>query len=276
MTQNKKYFITINNQVDDIAALYDVNRMEYFAACMETAPTTGHVHFHILVIYNQRRRLDSVRRDFPGANVQVAKGTFVQVIDYLTKNGDLCYEQGLRPTERRRAPPTNTEIRFSEMVTAAKKGLLDHETLLYARYRSFFDQLEVQHSLKFIWPGNLPDKNLWIWGPTGTGKSRMVHEFVEGAHKSCYLKLLNKWFDGYYKQDFLIIEDADPSKCRMLAHHFKLWADRYSFSAEVKGGVIVVYPNYHFIVTSNYSIAECFDPEDAKAIERRFDVLYWN
>ena len=186
MTQNKKYFITINNQVDDIAALYDVNRMEYFAACMETAPTTGHVHFHILVIYNQRRRLDSVRRDFPGANVQVAKGTFCQVLDYLTKEGDLCYEQGLRPSERRRAPPTATEIRFLDMVEQAKKGQLNRETLLYARYRSYFDMLDVQHCLKFTWKGELANKNLWIWGPTGTGKSLMGHQFVEENHLTIY------------------------------------------------------------------------------------------
>lgn len=274
--QNRKFFVTINTQIDDVAALYNVNEMDYFACCMEAAPTTGHVHYHILVIYKKRRRLSAVSHDFPTANVQVAKGTIHQIMNYLTKEDNLIFEAGEQPVDLRRPCPTSSDTRFKEMVARTKEGALDRECILYARYRSYFDSLDVQYSYKFTWPGELPAKNIWIWGPTGSGKSRMVHEYIQGFNKSCYLKLLNKWWDGFFKQDFVLIEDADPTKCKCLAHHFKLWADRYTFSGEVKGGIIVIYPNYHFVVTSNYSIEECFDAEDASAIRRRFDVLYWN
>ena len=273
--QNKKYFITINGQVDDVPALYNAVTMEYLAVCMEAAPTTGHLHYHVFVVYNQRRRLNAVVRDFPHANVQVAKGTFDQVLQYMTKAGDLIYEIGNKPSDRRRNPPRSSEERFSELVSETKEGKLNKECMLYARFRTYFDSLEIQHSIAFTWPGELPHKNLWIHGPTGTGKSRMAREFASGAKKSIYHKLLNKWWDGFYKQDIVLIEDADPQHCKCLAHHFKVWADRYSFTGEVKGGCLIIYPNYNLIVTSNYALEECFDIDDARAISRRFDILLW-
>lgn len=274
MTQNKKFFITINGQIDDVNALFDEQSMQYMAVCMEAAPTTGHLHYHVFVCYHQRRRLTAVVKDFPHSNVQVAKGTFNQVLDYLTKDGNLIFEKGEKPEDRRRSAPTPTESRFLEMVNDAKKGNLNKECLLYARYRTYFDQLEMQNMLRFAWMGELSSKNIWIYGPPGSGKSRMVQEYIESSKSTVYLKTLNKWWDGFYKQQVVLVEDADPQYCQKLAHHFKIWADRYSFAAEVKNGYIVVYPDYHFVITSNYSIDECFDAVDAAAIRRRFDIFY--
>lgn len=72
-----------------------------------------------------------------------------------------------------------------------------------------------------------------------------------------------------------------------LGHLYKLWADSYALTGEVKGGTIPL--NFkRFIVTSNYSINDIFgyDPEgqttkkirDArdsmvKALESRFIVI---
>lgn len=61
-----------------------------------------------------------------------------------------------------------------------------------------------------------------------------------------------------------------------LAHHLKIWTDRYTCDGEVKGGTI---PLLHtkFIVTSNYSIEELIkDPVMAAAIRRRFKVTHFN
>ena len=58
---------------------------------------------------------------------------------------------------------------------------------------------------------------------------------------------------------------------KYLAQHLKIWADRYCFTSETKGGLMVVNPGTFFlIVTSNYSIDEVFDGIDSSAIQRRF------
>lgn len=271
--QNTKYFITINSQIDDPKAFWDPASMEYLAICMEAAPTTGHIHYHCLVVYFQRRRLSAVIKEFPGAHVQIAKGSINQIIAYLTKDGNLILEEGIKPIDLRRHSETPSEIRFRELVEASKRGQLDKECLMYARYRTYFNQLEVQHMLRMKVSVDLTTKNIWIYGPPGSGKSKMVQDYLETHKKTCYLKLLNKWWDGYFKQDVVLLEDADPFHCSKLAHHFKIWCDRYSFTAEVKNGVLIVFPEYEFVVTSNYSIDECFDAIDASAIRRRFDIF---
>lgn len=87
-----------------------------------------------------------------------------------------------------------------------------------------------------------------------------------------YVKSINKWWDGYHGQDVVLLDDWDPSHEQFLRQHLKTWADRYPFRAETKGSSMMIRPK-KIIVTSNFSINECFsNPEDAAAIRRRFKV----
>lgn len=49
-------------------------------------------------------------------------------------------------------------------------------------------------------------ENEWHWGPTGTGKSHTVRT----AYPDAYLKTNTKWWDGYQKEDVVIIEELGP------------------------------------------------------------------
>ena len=48
----------------------------------------------------------------------------------------------------------------------------------------------------------------------------------------------NKWWCNYTGQDTVVIEEADPKNMEHLADRLKVWADRYPFPGEIKGGRI--------------------------------------
>lgn len=110
---------------------------------------------------------------------------------------------------------------------------------------------------------------VWIWGAAGVGKSRKAREDYPGS----YLKMCNKWWDGYNGEETVIIDDVDTHH-QCLAHHFKIWSDRYAFLAEIKGGAIRIRPK-KIVVTSQFAPEHVFlEAEALAAIRRRFTVIH--
>lgn len=93
------------------------------------------------------------------------------------------------------------------------------------------------------------------------------------------MKPQNKWWDGYLGETTIVLDDLDLNGGQHLGHYLKIWADKYPFTCECKGGR--VQPEYdEFIVTSNYSIRDVFGKNEESeqlvtAIERRFKVIYF-
>lgn len=114
--------------------------------------------------------------------------------------------------------------------------------------------------------------NEWYYGTTGTGKSLKARS----ENKGFYLKMCNKWWDGYLNEEVVLIEDFDKNH-HVLGHHLKIWADRYAFPAEVKGSKVNLRPK-KIIVTSNYHPQEIWanEPQTLEPILRRFKVSHFN
>lgn len=133
----------------------------------------------------------------------------------------------------------------------------------------------VEHSKKVSW--NQLKKCFWIMGDPGSGKSYVVRKFFEDQ---VFNKDHSKWWDNYNHEEVVLLEDLDPTDVSdqnwSVSNSLKIWADNYSFNAQVKGGMIK--PDYKiFIVTSNYSIEYLFDYEKnrelCEAISRRFEIV---
>jgi len=225
---------------------------------------SGTPHLQGFVQFNNVKTLASAIACLPGCHVEISRN-FEQSIEYCKKDGDFT-ERGKAPVSSKRKG-LNEEIRWREIRLAAEEGRVD-DIPEDIRFRSH--NLIKSHRQDHLRRRTLVDtdmKMLWYFGETGTGKSRKAREDNPGA----YLKNCNKWWDGYEDQEVVIIEDFDAAHA-CLAHHLKIWADRYPFNAEVKGGSFKIRPKL-LIVTSNYHPSEIFtDLSALNPILRRFSV----
>lgn len=290
--KSKYWFGTHNDaeylDIDELEEVCFENRedIEWVVMFKEIAPTTGHEHFHSLVVFKKPKQAHTCIDLDPRGSWEKVRGQLKTAYNYIRKDNNKYFEYGRLPDtiyamleaeerkSRKQKAPTKTEIAWREIVTRAKQG---DETIrnemIYARFRPYFDDILASVHKNERYDGDLQAKNLWIQGPPGTGKSRLVWDYAEQNNLDIYVKLQNKWWDGFNRQKIVLIDDAGENM-KMLASHIKNWADRYPFTAEVKGGSRRINASeFYFIVTSNYSIREIFNATDAEAIERRFDVL---
>lgn len=262
-TQANWVFV-VNNYTDQDLVDIPLWDTKYHHFGKEVAPTTGTPHLQGYAIFKQPLRLSALKKLHARAKWIPAIGNTQQNIVYSGKDGEF-FSFGTPPKEK---GPAERE-RWEAARTAAKEGRLDDIPAdIYMRYYRTIKEIKKDHMIK------PPDADgvtgVWYWGPPETGKSRKARE----DFPDFYEKMQNKWWDGYQGQPYVILDDFDSKE---LGHHLKIWADRYSFTAETKGGAISIRP-LKFIITSNYSPCDSrfgWDTDMVAAIRRRFKITYF-
>lgn len=112
----------------------------------------------------------------------------------------------------------------------------------------------------------------WLWGPTGSGKTRWVHETCD--REDLYVKDgTNKWFCGYTGQKNVLFDDFRPSTDIPFSRLLRL-LDRYSMMVETKGGTVNFNPHRIFITTpklptETFQHLDWIKDEDIRQLTRR-------
>lgn len=262
------FCVTINNPVDqdewDWARLKSVCQ---YCTYGEEVGEGGTNHWQGFVYFKDRVVERTVRRLLPRAHVEPMRGSINQAIDYCHKDG-VFTEFGDKPDGGGRDAQSG---HWGWLVEHAEKGMLDAiKERFPSYYVRYYERLRAlrRRSLPIL-DGELAHE--WWYGPTGTGKSRTLWEM----YPNHYQKELNKWWCGYQDQDVVAIEEWAP-KNECTASFLKIWADRYPFTAQVKGGTLVGIRPKKIIVLSNYTIDQCFpNEEDALPLKRRFKVRHF-
>jgi hypothetical protein len=261
---------TLNNPGENFEIGSRKPEFDYLVMGREVGSEKGTAHIQGYIACSKRMRLSALKKWIPRAHFQVCKGTPEENADYCKKSQDF-EEWGVLPAPQFKNGGEKRKKMFEEAYQTAKEGKrsqIDKELLV--KYGNEFRRIENEHR---VVPATLdgPTSALWVWGAPGVGKSRYIRE----TFSPLYVKTSIKWFDDYEGEDYILIEDVDPSTMDNKAHLFKIWFDRYQFRVEVKGGSQLIRPKL-VIVTSNYSIEECFDKVDATAILRRCEVMHFN
>lgn len=264
--KSRGYCFTINNWNEwDVA---DIKRLEatceYYVYGREIGEG-GTPHLQGYVRFKNPVSFAKIKTALPRAHLEKQRGDTISAANYCKKDSDF-EEFGLLGTETR-----TSKERWTFIIDCAERGDLEPIKREYpGDYVRLFDKLHrMRQRQRRIIDGELAHE--WWYGPTGTGKSKKVWE----DYPDHYSKQLNKWWDGYEDEDVVVIEEWAPrNECTASA--LKIWADRYPFPAEVKGGNLRRIRPQKIIVTSNYSIDQCFErSEDRDPIKRRFKQVHF-
>lgn len=266
----KRWVFTINNWTPNDELLIK-SMPTLFLIYGKEVGESGTPHLQGFCTFDKPQRFSAMKKRHPTAHWAIARGNSAQNITYCSKDGDV-FQRGTPPADAhkagaRKGGAANLE-RLAAALQAARRGDFDAIPAdLYSRYRHTYHMEAKAHmpmpqDLDYL-PG------IWIHGAAGLGKSRIARHLFPDAFK----KLQNKWWDGYQPtiHSSVILDDFD---FKDLSHHLKIWADRYAFTAEIKGGALSIRPKW-FIITSNYSPSTLFGHDDLliEAINRRFTVV---
>jgi len=275
--QSKRWLFTLNNYTEDE---HDAVR-DYAQDCCNrdhrhSAPTPcvgflcfgrehgegGTPHLQGYLELRVKKSLAALKR-LPGltrGHFEIARGTSEENITYCSKSiddGTEFFRVGDCISQGQRTDLLSIREALARGETPAAACGDDFTTFL--RYHR---GLEAYQRAIFSTPRKHLTSLVWIWGPTGSGKSRLANFEASTWGDGNYFSAGDKtgqWFDGYLGQKAAIFDDITPES-RIRPDLFLNLIDRYPLLVPVKGGFVHWRPTIVYI-TSNYSPVEIYGTE---------------
>lgn len=209
---------------------------------------------------------------FRRAHLEPMRGTPLDSKVYCSKQDLEPFEYGILPTPGKRSDLADACQALKDGMTL--KELTEEHAVVVVK---FFKGLTVLRSLRAgpRDPDALPPTVYWLYGKTGTGKTRSAWELgcaVSAPSEVWFAPAGTQWFDGYDGQRVAIFDDfrAKGTKFEFLLR----LTDRYPLQVPFKGGFVNWKPDF-IIFTTPHSISHTFEarqthrPEDVAQLERR-------
>lgn len=272
---------TINNytpETEEMIKIYfnDVaNKCTYLVYGREVGES-GTAHLQGYLQWSEPKKFAPLAKRWKG-HFETARGSSTEAIAYCKKDKEIVEYGEARIIDRLAAQKRGGVARGKQVIdewdlarVAATEGRFnDIPSQLYIQHEASFRRIYQHYQPK---PADLEGeklKNLWIWGPPRTGKSRLAREIA--THPDFfYTKPLSKWWDHYQGEPIIIIDEVGPRDCRWLAEKLKIWMDRYAFIAEIKGSSRSIRPK-HIIITANYNIHDTFKELNDDVLEEAIE-----
>jgi hypothetical protein len=179
-------------------------------------------HTHIFIACSSSVRFSRMKKRFPQAHIEMARGTSEQNRDYVFKIGkyekdksitrlpDNQEEFGEMPLERQGARNDITDL--YEMI---KDGMSDYEIL--EKNPNYLLQIDTLEKVRQTFRQNQYKNQFrklevtYIWGKTGTGKTHSIMEQHGFENVFRLTNYLYGGFDTYKGQDIMVFEEFNSS-----------------------------------------------------------------
>lgn len=292
MSRSRSFVFTVNNFSSERVDIIRKHAEEFAQYCIvgDEVGENGTPHLQGYIYYGTLKSFKWVieRLGEPRAHLESAKGSATQNKAYCSKQSVL-FEYGTCPTQGRRSDLE--KIRGLLVQGSSEIEIAENYFSSWCQYRRAFTEFRrLANPIIRQWKTVV----VWLYGPTGTGKTRVVHSLADSKlgrqlnycceryHGSKISELRHlyaapdldlKWWDGYKGQDIVLIDDYRGEG--QLSTLLRL-LDRYPMQVPVKGGFADWAPKLLFI-TSNWLPRECYSSssqEELKPLYRRIDFLF--
>lgn len=254
------------------------NRCTWLVVGKEVAPDTGTQHLQGACIFKSPVALSTIKK-IPGltrAHIEDMRGTPAHSLIYCSKEGE-PFQSGTMPAQGKRTDIDAAVERIQQGATMRELAQeLGSVVVKYSRGLSTVKSLLTPRRD----PSN-PPTVYWLYGSTGTGKTRCAWEFGQSLYPdSVWISSSAslQWFSSYDGQRVAIFDDF-RAKGVSFAYFLKL-LDRYPLDAPIKGSDVNWAPDI-IIVTTPHDICTTFSkraehiPEDLEQLARRITTRFY-
>ena len=240
--RHRNWVFTLNNYTERerlILNEYASSERVSFCVYQPEVGASGTPHLQGLFILRQALCLNTIRQHLGVRSIHLEpmRGTLEEAEAYCTKEDTRDATASFGPTHIGTRPAAGTGQQGSRtdlgrLWNGIKGGLRGVELIdafpsEFMRFTSGISKCIQSLEPPRSWKTEI----YWLWGPTGSGKSRFANETAPEA----YWKMpTNKWWDDYCGQEDVIIDDFRRDFCTF-AELLRMF-DRYPFRVEVKGG----------------------------------------
>ncbi len=254
-TRSRRWCFTLNNPVrpptmgarQDDPFRWAVQSRRYLVYQYEEGES-GTPHFQGFFVFHQSKSLEYLKlRVHDRAHWEPMRSSIAVNYKYCTKDEgrlDGPWTYGHRPNPGKR----------NDLVDVCD-GIINGDTMksLALAYPSTY--VKYPRGLHLLQTISRPKErgvpSIFVYsGPSGVGKTRLVHEVFPEA----YWKPKNKWWDGYDGEDVVVLDEFYSWLSLDLLLRL---LDRYPLYCEIKGGTVRMVATV-FIFTSNIPVSEWY------------------
>lgn len=278
MSKTRAFLITVNNpEKSDYAALDALKKYTYLVWANEIGKENKTPHFHAYFRYETPHTLSSVKCQFPRAHIDIPVGKPAQIRHYVCKLNDKedpaekpadeIHEFGKLPSQGNR---TDLETVAQQIIQdrAPLSQIAIEQPALFIQYNRGLQALK---SATFTdRDKDIPPTVTWIWGLTGTGKTRYAYDHY--PTNEIYKKDSSIWWDGYQQQQVILIDDFAGTHTEIAYRDLLNLLDRYPYSGQYKGGYVKINSPQIFI-TCEYPPMHFWSGNQLEQIVRRLSAV---
>lgn len=257
--------------------------VQHFVCQLESAPDTGMLHVQAYVGFYNARRFSTVQFwcgqvGFPGAHLEIRRGTPQQAWDYCTKADSRAagpWEHGNRPVGSGDRSDLKSFISDASKLKTGQLALADLQDThpsIEARYTKYFDRVVARST---------PSRDFQtycavFYGDSGTGKSFSARKWCEERKLTVYhlrlpeTRTAQLFFERYAGEPVVIVDEMGPN--RMSLQEFNSLIDSHPHLVNVKGAS-APFLSHLIIFTSNIPPDDWFTADERlrQTVRRRIN-----